>query len=301
MKVGHVPIEGAVAPAAKKKIDWAKVAEFVKTKEFMAGAGAFVAILFAFWPLLSLLPANWMNFDSHYGHGLLIPPAAAYIIYARWSKMKDIPVKGSIWALALLLPTLYLAIVASRTVMPLVLSVAFITTLFAAVWYVAGFKWALALSPAIGFLILGLPVLDRVVDSWTFKLQLVSTDVAEGLLKLTGHNVLRSQATLLSMDNFDLNIAGACSGLKTTIAVSASVVFFMLVTPLRWWANAVLAVVAVPLSVFINGLRITMIGMVGNANGTEAGMQFHDYSGFIALVVCFFILAKLTKFLEVKS
>lgn len=66
------------------------------------------------------------------------------------------------------------------------------------------------------------------------------------------------------------------------------------------------------LALFINGLRIMLIGVVGeNAGspmirwmykyGDDPGMVFHDWSGYITLVVCFILLNYITKFLEGKK
>lgn len=295
-------VEEPKEEAAKSaKFNFAALLEVIKRPESLAIAAALAGIAFAFWPLLALLPAQWLDFDSYYAHGLLVVPAAAYIAWLKWPSLKDLPVKGSWLALAFLLPTLYVGMMASRTVMPLVLSVTLIAALAFSVWFVAGWKWMVGLTPAILFLILGLPILDRFIDTITFRLQLISTDTAELMLKATGTRVLRLDPTVLQLDNFDLNIAEACSGLKTTIAVTASVIFFMLTTPLKWWAHAILAVIAVPLSVLVNGFRIALIGIVGNTNGSAAGMAFHDYSGYIALAICFVALWQLSKFLEDKG
>ena len=275
--------------------------EMTRTKEFALIAGTFGALLFAFWPLLKILGRYWLDFDGYYAHGLLMPFAAAYIIWARWPSIKDTPVRACWPAVLLFAPSLYVMAIASRTEMPFLMSVIFIFSLLSAVWFVAGFRWLMNLAPAILFLALGLPIFDRVIDTATFKLQLISTDTAELMLKLIGFNVLRVEPTVIHLDNFNLNIAEACSGLKTTIAVSASVLFFMLTTKLKWWAAALLALIAIPLSVLVNGLRISLIGVVGNTNGADAGMKFHDYSGYIALAVCFLALAKLTKLLEAKE
>lgn len=290
------------APEAKKaKFDFSALIAILMRPESLAIGAALAGIFFAFWPLLALLPAQWLDFDSYYAHGLLVVPAAAYIAWLKWPKLKDLPVKGSWVALAFLLPTLYVGMMASRTVMPLVLSVTLIAALVFSVWFVAGWKWMVGLAPAILFLVLGLPILDRFIDTITFRLQLISTDTAELMLKGVGMRVLRLDPTVLQLDNFDLNIAEACSGLKTTIAVTASVIFFMLTTPLKWWAHGLLAVIAVPLSVLVNGFRIALIGVVGNTNGAAAGMAFHDYSGYIALAICFLALWQLSKFLESKG
>lgn len=281
-----------------KGIDWGTVVELLKKPESLSVIAAAAAIAFAYWPLLALLPAQWLDFESYYAHGLLVLPASVYIAWLRWPKLKTIPVKGSWIPLLFLIPVLYVGMLANRTVMPLVLSVLLIATLLLAVWHIAGIKWMTGLAPSILFLMLGLPILDRFIDTLTFKLQLVSTDTAELMLRGVGLSVLRLDPTVLQLDNFDLNIAEACSGLKTTIAVTASVIFFMLTTPLKWWAHLVLASIAVPLSVLVNSFRIALIGVVGNSNGSEAGLAFHDYSGYIALILCFLVLWQLSKFLE---
>lgn len=286
------------AKGRKNGLDWGAAAALLKKPESLAIIVAVAAIAFAFWPLLALLPEQWLDFESYYAHGLLVLPASAYIAWLRWPKLKDVPVKGSWAPLIFLLPVLYVGMLANRTVMPLVLSVLLILTLLLAVWHIAGFKWMTGLAPAILFLMLGLPILDRFIDTLTFKLQLVSTDTAELMLRGIGLSVLRLDPTVLQLDNFDLNIAEACSGLKTTIAVTASVIFFMLTTPLKWWAHLLLASIAVPLSVLVNSFRIALIGVVGNTNGSEAGLAFHDYSGYIALILCFLVLWQLSKFLE---
>jgi exosortase len=303
MKVDSMGAAPAVeaAPAQPSRNLWADLRGLPQHREFLAVLGGLAALLFLFWPLVKLLGGYWLDFDGYYAHGLLMPLASAFIIWSRWPKIGTIPVKGSMWALIALLPCLYVTTIATRTEMPFLLSAVFVATLLSTVWFVAGPRWLWALSGPILFLALGLPIFDRVIDSATFKLQLISTDTAEAMLKAAGLNVLRVDPTVLNLDNFDLNIAEACSGLKTTIAVSASVIFFMMITPMRWWAAAILAVIAIPLSIVVNGLRIALIGLVGNSQGAEAGMKFHDYSGYIALAVCFLVLAKLTKLLEAKK
>ncbi len=65
--------------------------------------------------------------------------------------------------------------------------------------------------------------------------------------------------------------------------------------------DLILVAVAVPLCMILNTLRITLIGLVGNQYGSDAGHQFHDYSGYISLVICFVVLMKITKMLGWKS
>jgi exosortase/archaeosortase family protein len=116
-----------------------------------------------------------------------------------------------------------------------------------------------------------------------------------------GYQVYQAQPTELMLDNFELNVAVPCSGLKLLVAVTAFTVFFMLIARLRWWANAIMLASVLPLCLFINGLRIGLIGIVGEESGRAAGLAFHDYSGYITLLVCFFILFKFARVLGWKD
>jgi exosortase/archaeosortase family protein len=98
-----------------------------------------------------------------------------------------------------------------------------------------------------------------------------------------------------------LDVGVPCSGLKLLLALSAFSVFFVLIANLKWWANAFMLAFVLPLALFINGLRIALIGVVGDTMGSDAGHQFHDYSGYITLLLCFVIVFKLARILGWKD
>jgi exosortase len=260
------------------------------------------ALVWCFWPWFrGEIWDRWMDMDSYYAHGVLIPLCSAYLIYDRWDKIKNIPVKAFWPALIPLLILMYIGMPATRSIMTNLLSFVFVACIAFSMLFVAGWKWLKATLAPIMFTFLGLPVFEAKIDQMTLPLQMRSTDIAYFILHtLRIGNPYREEPTIIHLDNFQLYVAAACSGLKTTIAVSAAVIFFMLISKMRWWANLILAAIAIPLSLMINGIRISMIGAVGNAYGAEAGMKFHDYSGYIALILCFLILGFVTKKLETK-
>ena len=123
----------------------------------------------------------------------------------------------------------------------------------------------------------------------------VSLDIHFKMLQLLGQNPFRTDGTTVVLSNFTMDVGIPCSGLRLLLAVIAIVFFFILIAHLGLWKNVLLAVSILPLSLIVNGLRITMIGLVGNSFGSAAGASFHDYSGYISLVICFGILYKMTK------
>jgi exosortase/archaeosortase family protein len=143
--------------------------------------------------------------------------------------------------------------------------------------------------------------------------------------------------TTIMLDRFNLDVGVPCSGLKLFVAVTAfTVLFIYLGLMIRWdmfreklglppadqvtpetpsvfgrpgfgkafastfWPVGVLLALILPLCLFINSLRIVLIGLVGNQFGNEAGHKFHDYSGYITLVVCFYLLFLVAKGLKWK-
>jgi exosortase/archaeosortase family protein len=66
---------------------------------------------------------------------------------------------------------------------------------------------------------------------------------------------------------------------------------------MKFWSNLAMIALIVPLGLIINGLRIALIGMVGDYNGKEAANTFHDWSGWITLVICFIILSRIARIL----
>lgn len=290
----------------KKGIEFLRTCD--RTWLFLAIA-ATLAVGLAFWPLLKELPFMWLGTgewefrtgDGYYSHGLLVPFIAGYIIYQRWPLIKDIEVKKGWIALIPLLLTLWILWAANATDIQQIRSYALITAMMSVVWFVAGWRWMWALSPGVLYLLFALPIWTGFIDNYTNKLQIVSTQVTLFLLKAASYEVYEDGPTALSLDHFELNVAVPCSGLKLVVAVTAFTAFFMLIARLKWWANGLMVTAVLPLCLFINGLRIALIGIVGEEQGRSAGMAFHDYSGYITLVVCFFLLFKFARLLGWKD
>ena len=285
---------------------------FLKTCDrswlFLTLAACFVVGL-AFWPLLRELPAMWLGTgawefrtgDGYYSHGFLVPLIAGYIVYRRWPKIKDIPVTQGWVAVVPLALMMWALWAADVTDINQIRAYAFIGALMSTVWLVAGIRWMVALSPGILYLLFALAIWTGFIDNNLNRLQVLSTTVAYHMLKGIGYDVYQGSPTSLSMNHFDLNIAVPCSGLKLVVAVTAFTVLFMLIAKLKWWSNALMVVLILPLCLFINGLRIALIGIVGEEQGLTKGLAFHDYSGYVTLLVCFFILFSFAKMLGWKE
>ena len=259
-----------------------------------------VGVALMFWRLWGGLPSLWLGPDGYYTHGFIVPLVAGYIAYKRWPLIKDIPIKAFWPALIPLAMLFYVQRIASMNNIDGLMSLALMATLLLVVWTVAGGRWMFALAPSILYLSFALPLWTAIINNYTNPLQVYSTQIAYYFLRLFNFYMLYSPATeptIIYMGNMTLNVEVPCSGLKLALALTAFTVFFILIARLRWWANLVMLSVIIPLAVLINGLRIGLVGLVGETVNPEAGMQFHEWNGYVTLLLCFFLLFKLARLL----
>ena len=278
------------------------------------------AMLLMGWFFLSKLPDVWFDEEGYYSHGLLIPFMTMAAIYMRRDKIKAEPIGTSKIGLLIMIGGL-LALVASRMIENLSLgNFAFMTTLIGATYFAFGSKVSKHIVGPLLFLIFMMPVLGWLIDIWTNPLQIASTRIAEKMLNIVGYgtDMTPAQPTVIHMNNYTLNVGGPCSGFKMILSLTAFTAFFVMISRLGWKKNLILFALTLPLALFINGLRIMLIGVVGEAQttfapvistfaqwlrsyGDDAGMVFHDYSGYGTLLICFVILHFIVRALEGKE
>lgn len=277
---------------------------------------ALLAALLLGWTFLSGLPSVWFDEEGYYSHGILVPFLTLYVLYIRKTQFQEQPIGRSMLGFVVLLVGL-LAIIAAKRIENLSLaSFGFVLALTGGVYFAFGTRIGrIALGPLL-FLIFMMPVLGMVIDNTTNQLQLLSTRVASAMLSIFGYGpyIAPAYPTVIHLDNYLLNVGGPCSGFKLILALTAFTTFFIMISNLGLWRNLLLLLVINPvLALFINGLRIMLIGVVGQAAvnnpdagwvqfmlryGEDVGMVFHDWSGYIALIICFIILHYIVRGLE---
>ena len=275
-------------------------ADFVRVarenwRTWLPTVGLVLAIAVLFWPLIRHLETLWFGEDTYYAHGAIVPLCSLFLVWERWDRLRIMPVRGSSLALIPMAAILYVTWFAGRTDMRTFQSGLLLALIALCVAFVVGWKFLKPLAIPIAYLGFGLPMFDRLVDTYTQPLQRLSTDASFKMLAMGGQNPYRVDPTIIGLGNFTLDVGVPCSGVKLLLAVMSIAVFFALIARLKWWGNAILIGSIVPITLVVNSLRITLIGLVGNSSGRAAGMQFHDTSGYLGLVVCFALLYGLTR------
>ncbi|MFQ3550247.1 MAG: exosortase/archaeosortase family protein [Armatimonadota bacterium] len=260
----------------------------------------FILLLFAQWPMIKDWVNIWFVDDSYYSHGPLVPLIVIFMIWINRQKLAETPIKPTWIGLILMLIAFPVHSMALLLELRIMYMFTFFFGLFGAVLMLLGFRMFKILFMPLMFLITMIPIADWMLDSLTARFMLISTYVAHKMLIISGYDVALYGNTINSYGLPQPLLVGTpCSGLRLIISLITFGWFFTYVIKGAAWKKLVLMLTTFPLAIFINSLRITMIGYAGFWTGSkDAMMKFHDYSGYIGLIICFVILFGIAKLLR---
>lgn len=253
------------------------------------------------WPVWQWLWFEWMS-NEYYSHGLLIFPVALFLAVQRFRNDESLtytPGQTSIAGVVFFGITLALYAYALQQRAYYLAAFAMIGMLAAIVWAVAGAGVVRKLAFPIAYLTLMVPIplLDRI----TLPLALFTGYCSGALVQFLGLDVMIS-GNAVTLPNADLVIGAQCSGVNSLITLVALLVLVAYLLDGPVWARVLLVVLAIPLALAGNILRVATLLFVARAWGAEAGFTFyHDYSGIIFFVAVLALIVPLTRALRFGS
>ena len=83
------------------------------------------------------------------------------------------------------------------------------------------------------------------------------------MLNLNSTRMLCAWALLIKMDTYSMAVELPCSGFKTLVSLMTFTAAFSYLVEGDRWKRWTLFITTIPLSLFINALRISFVGIVG--------------------------------------
>jgi exosortase len=159
------------------------------------------------------------------------------------------------------------------------------------------FGWARlrVLAFPLAFLILMIPLPAIIFNQIAFPLQLVASRFGEFTLASVDIPVLR-EGNVLILAHASLEVAEACSGIRSLITLlTLGIVFGYFADP-RAWVRTVVALSSIPVAIVANGARIAGTGIAAHAFGPAAAEGFfHEFSGWIVFIAAFVMMLGLQR------
>lgn len=147
-----------------------------------------------------------------------------------------------------------------------------------------GPRWGRAAAFPVAFLVFAIPL--NVLDTVGFWLRVGVTDTAYHLARGAGIDVVRNGTQLLSPDgSYSYDVAAACSGVRSLMALAALTVLLGYLNFRSWRRRAFVAALVLPYAFVGNVVRIVAVVLAGEWFGHRAGAAVHEWFGFLVFVV----------------
>jgi len=253
-----------------------------------------VALAMAFLPLATLLLSAGPR--EYYSHIILIPFVSLFFFYL---KKKEIILHqgyekkyGSV-LLAIGLG-FYLFGVNQRgglslndhTTLMTFSSLVFWTGGFILCYGLKAFR--LALFPIL-FLLFIVPIPEFLMNGFIYFLQVGSTEFTHLLFALTGIPFAR-EGFLFHLPGMSIEVAKQCSGIRSSLALIITSLIAGEIFLKTRWKKWILVLCVIPITIFKNGLRITILSLLGTyVDQRILGSELHRSGGipFFALALLF--------------
>lgn len=252
------------------------------------GAAALVATGFylLYRDVFVELAGAWWT-DGNYSHGLLIIPIAAYFAWERRHRFVAAPAKPTTSGLVVIMGSV-LVLTAGVLGSELFLTrISILGTLMGVVLYMFGWARFRVMIFPLAFLLLMIPLPAIIFNQIAFPLQLLASRFGEATMRSAEIPVLR-EGNVLVLAHTTLEVAEACSGIRSLISLLTLGIVFGYFSDRRIWVRWLLAALTVPVAIVANGARVAGTGIAAHWFGPAAAEGFfHEFSGWIVFAAAF--------------
>ena len=248
-------------------------------------------------PTFKFLVGKWMA-DAQYSLAFLVPVVSGYFTWKNWPEVRRLERSPSVWGLVLIIFALGLHLVGVVLDVSGPSGVSVLLCLLGGCLYFHGTRLVKMLAFPLAYTVFMIPIPGGALDLIGFPLQLWASGSAASLLRSFGMEVTRTGVNL-SVPGFDFQVAQACSGMSSLVALVGVTAVFAYVTRLPAVYKWILFCLSLPVALAANVVRITTIGLVGYQWGKDAAMNiFHEWSSPILFTVAVLILFGINMVME---
>ena len=269
-----------------------------KNNDYLVAFGAvLVALVFVYWDVLGELVHAWYT-DDNYSHGFFIAPLAAYFAWERRATFAAKPIKPAVFGLVVVAGSLFLLVAGTLGAELFLTRVSVIGVLTGTILFIFGWQRLSVLTFPLAFLLLMVPLPAIVFNKIAFPLQLLASNVGEYTISSLDIPILR-EGNVLILANAKLEVAEACSGIRSLVSLFTLGLVFGYFVDQRAWVRGVIALSAVPVAILANGLRVASAGVAAHNFG-PAGAEglFHEFSGWVVFVIAFLMMMVIQRLLQ---
>lgn len=248
-----------------------------------------VLLVVAYWGGLTELVHRW-DTQEEYSHGFFIPLISLWLLWRRRTALLQSVGQPSWIGLLLMLISAGLLVLGELTAIFLLIQIGFIVALTGAVLLLGGIPLLRVSFLPIAFLLFAIPLPYFIEAQLSWRLQLVSSQLGAGFLKLVGVPVY-IEGNVIDLGIYKLQVVDACSGLRYLYPLLSLGFLMAYMYQAALWKRVVVFLSTIPITVLMNSLRIAMVGLLVErwGNGMADGF-LHYFEGWVIFMACLAIL-----------
>jgi exosortase len=249
-----------------------------------------------YWPALRWMVNSWLSSD-YYSHGFLVPLVSAFFIWTKreYFKIKEPSFIGLFW----LIPGAALYILCFVWQISYLGILSLLCVITGLVFYIWGIRTARALVFPLVFLLFMVPF--RFIQDLAYDLQYLSVHWAAFLADVAGLPIVTSGTEIHLGGSITFTVGIVCSGINTLVALMALAAVYAFILKGAVYQRTGLFILAFPLAIGANVLRITSIILVAYYYNVEAATGwYHDLSSPLFFFIAFLVLVLIGRLLRFK-
>ena len=246
-------------------------------------------LVILYFSVLQGLVSDWLRLPD-FSHGFLIPIVSFYFVYERRKELSALNRSSNWIGLPLFLFGIVLLLLGNLATEYFTMRFSILVVLGGIILFLLGREFFKTLLFPIVFLIFMIPIPSVLMDRITFPMQLFASKVAAKSLYLVGIPALR-EGNIILLANTSLEVAEACSGIRSLISLLALSVVFAYFSQNSTWKRILLVLSTFPIAIIANAARVTGTGVLAHYYGDKVAQGFfHGFSGWILFVIAFVCL-----------
>ncbi len=252
-------------------------------------AAPFVILLAIYLPTLYDLVGDWYH-DSNYSHGFLVPLVSAYLLWQKREDLKKTVAMIDPLGLIFVVFGLLLFILGNGAAEYFTARFSFVVTLAGLVFLLFGREILRKVWFELFFLLFMIPIPYVIYYALTFPMQLLASKITAGVLNAIGMAVVR-QGNIIHIDGYSLEVAEACSGMRSLVSLLALGALYAYLTQRHFWSKLTLFLSTIPIAVAANVFRVFITSLLAYTVTQEVTVEpLHSILGLSVFVVAFIML-----------
>jgi exosortase len=254
------------------------------TRQALAAIALVASFVALYAGVFAALVRDWAT-DDNASHGLLVLPVVGWLIWQRRDVLRLESGRPHAGGLLVVVASLLLLMLGTLGAELFVTRASMAGTAAGIVVFLWGWRHLRLLAFPFAFSLLMIPPPAILFNQIALPLQLLASRMGEAGLSMFHVPVLR-EGNVIVLANTTLQVAEACSGIRSLISLFAFGAIYTYVTDSRAWVRAATLLATIPAAILANGARVAGTGLAAHYYGRAAAQGFfHTFSGWLVFIV----------------